>query len=66
MKKVFCEICGAEIPPERLKILPDTRTCVKCSETKPYSKAEILGDVMAEEEQENRLNMEDFEDPDTV
>jgi len=66
MKKVFCEICGAEIPPERLKILPDTRTCVKCSQTKPYSEAEILGGIMAEEEQENRLNMEDFEDTDTM
>jgi len=56
-----------EIPPERLKILPDTRTYVKCSQTKPYSAAEILGGVMAEEEeQENRLNIEDFEDKDTL
>ncbi|MGC4002010.1 MAG: TraR/DksA C4-type zinc finger protein [Pirellulales bacterium] len=23
-----CQICGAEIPPERLEILPDAVTCV--------------------------------------
>jgi len=27
----FCERCKAEIPPERVDILPDTRVCVKCS-----------------------------------
>jgi len=26
-----CRICGAEIPPERLEVIPDTLVCVKCS-----------------------------------
>jgi RNA polymerase-binding transcription factor DksA len=62
-KKVFCEFCGAEIPPERLEILPDTTTCVQCSQTKPYSEAQIIG--LNGEEAENRLNVEDFEETDT-
>jgi hypothetical protein len=32
MNKKFCN-CGEEIPEGRLKILPNTKTCVKCSET---------------------------------
>lgn len=27
-----CEKCKVDISPERLEVLPDTRTCVKCSE----------------------------------
>jgi hypothetical protein len=27
-----CRLCGAEIPPARLKAIPDTFLCVKCSE----------------------------------
>jgi hypothetical protein len=26
-----CSECGVEIPQERLEVLPDTETCVKCS-----------------------------------
>ncbi len=26
-----CRICGAEIPPERLEVIPDTLVCVRCS-----------------------------------
>jgi hypothetical protein len=29
-----CEKCGTKIPKDRLKALPDTRTCVKCSDVK--------------------------------
>ena len=29
-----CRFCGVEIPQARLKPLPDTRTCVKCSDGK--------------------------------
>ncbi|MGZ5917781.1 MAG: TraR/DksA C4-type zinc finger protein [Methyloceanibacter sp.] len=29
-----CRFCGVEIPQARLKALPDTRICVKCSESK--------------------------------
>jgi hypothetical protein len=28
----FCKNCGIEIPPQRLKILPNTISCVKCSD----------------------------------
>jgi len=27
-----CRFCGVEIPPARLKAIPDTRVCVNCSE----------------------------------
>lgn len=30
-----CVICKAEIPPQRLKILPNTKVCVKCSNVQP-------------------------------
>jgi RNA polymerase-binding transcription factor DksA len=62
-KKVLCEFCGAEIPPERVEVLPDTTTCVECSQTKPYSEAQIIG--LNGEDAENRLNVEDFEEADT-
>ena len=26
-----CRICGAEIPKERLEVIPDTEVCVRCS-----------------------------------
>jgi hypothetical protein len=29
-----CRFCGVEIPQARLKALPDTKICVKCSELK--------------------------------
>jgi hypothetical protein len=60
-KKLRCEFCGKEIPPERLEILPDTTTCVECSQTQPYSEAEVVG-LNGESDESNRLNMEDFED----
>jgi hypothetical protein len=28
----FCKKCGVEIPPQRLKVLPNTVSCVKCSD----------------------------------
>jgi hypothetical protein len=28
----YCTRCGAEIPAGRLKVIPDTLVCVKCSE----------------------------------
>ena len=27
-----CRVCGAEIPRERLEVIPDTLVCVKCSQ----------------------------------
>lgn len=29
----LCKVCQEEIHPQRLKILPNTETCVKCSTT---------------------------------
>lgn len=60
-KKMLCEFCGKEIPPERLEILPETSTCVECSQTQPYSESEVIG-LNGETNESNRLNMEDFED----
>lgn len=44
-----CIDCGAEIPVERLEILPDTETCVKCSTVTPVKefldKATLVIDV---------------------
>jgi hypothetical protein len=31
MEAKLCRICGAEIPPERLEVIPDTLLCVRCS-----------------------------------
>lgn len=31
-----CIFCGKRIPAERLKILPNTESCVECSQEKPY------------------------------
>jgi hypothetical protein len=36
-----CLECGKPIPKERLKVLPNTTTCVKCSQEKP-----VLGMVI--------------------
>jgi hypothetical protein len=61
-QKIFCEFCGKKIPKERLAILPDTTTCVKCSQIKPYSENEILGVNSVDEQERNRLNYEDFDE----
>ncbi len=29
-----CEECGRRIPPERLRLLPETRRCVRCSDAR--------------------------------
>jgi hypothetical protein len=59
-KKVLCELCGAVIPKERLAILPETTTCVKCSQTQPYSGDDIRG--LSFEELPDGVNIEDFDD----
>jgi len=64
MKKVCCELCGQVIPPERLEILPDTTTCVKCSQTKPYSGDEVLGLKVTDDHEHNHFDIENFEEND--
>jgi RNA polymerase-binding transcription factor DksA len=34
-----CEICGQAIDPERLRILPHTRRCVRCASIPPGTRA---------------------------
>ena len=67
MKKVYCEFCGIQVPSARLKVLPETTTCVKCSQTEKYSEAEIIGPNGSDDLERNRLNIEDFDnyDPDS-
>ena len=60
--RIRCEVCGGVIPLERLRILPDTRCCVKCSQAKPYSQVEALG--FSESDEMRGVNFEDFEEPD--
>ena len=38
-----CRICGEEIHPKRLEILPGTKTCVSCSTTSPKRGAIVVG-----------------------
>lgn len=56
----YCEFCGSRIPRERLEIIPETTTCVRCSQARHYTEVEILGARNLAEE-DLRLNMEDFE-----
>lgn len=44
-----CERCHKKIPQERLKVLPDTRLCVKCSSA-------VGGDYEIEIVEENEGN----------
>ncbi len=37
-----CIHCKQDIPPARLEVLPETQTCVNCSDVKPY-KAIVSG-----------------------
>lgn len=41
-----CSVCGKSIPKGRLKVLPSTKTCVKCSDTSKLvgviTEAEVL------------------------
>ena len=61
-KSVLCEFCGKPIPEERLEILPETTTCVECSQTQPYSEAEIIGFNLGESTEKEGIDMEDFDD----
>ena len=41
-EEVKCVKCQGEIPPKRIEILPNTKTCVKCSTVGAYSGRPIL------------------------
>jgi len=60
-KKGHCERCGSPIPQERLDFLPDTTTCVDCSQTSMYSKDQILGLGLGSAADIDRMNPEDYE-----
>lgn len=38
-----CRICNAIIPQERLEAIPDTTTCVKCSDVQAYKGYLVFG-----------------------
>lgn len=62
IKKMTCEYCGRVIPRERLRILPDTRCCVRCSDISPYSEEELLGFVITEQDESEREHLETYEE----
>lgn len=37
----YCILCGVEIPPKRIKILPQTKHCVNCSDTAAYKAVSV-------------------------
>ena len=60
--KIICEFCGRVIPPERLRILPGTRCCVRCSDTIPYSEEDMLGFAIAEQDDSEKESLEAYEE----
>jgi len=54
-----CEICGVQIPEARLKVLPHTTTCVRCSSEKP--RAGIMVDTAGNN---SGLELQMVQDPD--
>ena len=43
-----CLVCGRPIPQARLKVLPDTTTCVNCASVQRYSSRDVPDDVFAQ------------------
>jgi len=43
MKTKLCISCGEEIPLKRLEILPNTKTCVKCSVEDKKNRSDLPG-----------------------
>ena len=41
-----CKGCGKEIPEARLEALPDTTTCVRCSDVQAYRADGRLGEIV--------------------
>jgi RNA polymerase-binding transcription factor DksA len=46
--KRLCLICGRSIPMSRLKVLPDTETCVKCATVERYSRLDVPTSAFAQ------------------
>lgn len=46
-----CELCDKRIPPERLRLLPETRRCVRCSDARPLTDADLPCDGAADAEE---------------
>ena len=46
----LCAKCGKEIPEGRLEALPDTATCVECSEVEPRTTADVTVDGCDEQD----------------
>ena len=45
-----CEACDRRIPPERLRLLPETRRCVRCSDARPLTDRDVPCDGVSAEE----------------
>jgi len=64
----FCKVCQNEIPAKRVEILPNTETCVNCSDAKPYKAVSVtLGEgdhtwndiqIMTDEQYQKYKNLE--------
>lgn len=39
--KARCEVCDAVIPQQRLRVLPHTTTCVRCSRVFGYTEDDV-------------------------
>jgi RNA polymerase-binding transcription factor DksA len=61
MKEGYCEICGNKIPATRLKVLPDTTTCVKCSKTEHYREEKLMVNFDPENQDRMEINFDDYE-----
>ena len=55
----YCLACGRPIPQARLKVLPDTSTCVKCASVERYSSRDVPGSAFAQHPEASQLEDED-------
>ncbi|UCE17308.1 MAG: TraR/DksA C4-type zinc finger protein [Gemmatimonadota bacterium] len=57
--KRLCLICGRSIPQARLKVLPDTETCVRCASVERYSKLDVPDYAFAQHPEASRPEDDD-------
>ncbi|MFQ6091440.1 MAG: TraR/DksA C4-type zinc finger protein [bacterium] len=53
--KKCCIVCGRPIPQARLKVLPDTTTCVKCASVERYSSLDVPTSAFAQHPEVSQL-----------
>ena len=57
--KKVCRMCGRLIPKARLKVLPDTKTCVRCASVERYSRLDIPDYAFAQHPEASRPEEDD-------